>query len=335
MATRNWTNGSGLAISAANLNSLEADLAAKADGAATTTALAGKAATSHTHSSATPSVAGFLAALDKAKLDAATGGNVGSTLAMRYSDGRLGVTSPTGGTDAANKSYVDAFADLRARDGNKYVFIAGVIRNDGSPSYFQPLTESTTHRPVNIDSVTTDTSKIRINYPSIAGNMTISFLALPDETLAQAGFMMGCSVTPAYTDIKMTRLIPPVSDYVYYNGTSWVSQDNNFNGITFSGGKLHLDHKAIASDMQYSVSIMPRGGDYEYSVSPDSSPTGSTYIEIGVRDHNGAYVTTPNTNMKFYLTHGSAKNVDVNPQTVDTTAYPLGNIWLLGIMGTA
>jgi hypothetical protein len=277
-----------------------------------------------------------MSAADKAELDAATGSPTGSTLAMRYSDGRLGVTSPTGGTDAANKSYVDAreAADLAARDGNKYAFIAGVIRNDGAgTSYFQLLTESSTHRPVNIDSITTDTSKIRVNYPSINGNMTITFIALPDETLAQAGFMMGCSVTPAYTDIKMTRLVPPVSDYVYYNGTSWVSQDNNFNGITFSGGKIHLDHKAIASDMTYSVSIMPRGGDYEYSVSPDSSPTGSTFIEIGVRDHSGNYVTTPNTNMKFYLTHGSAKNVDINPQTVDTVAYPLGNIWLYGVIG--
>lgn len=299
MARRTWTNGTGLALSAANLNSLEDDIAA-----------------------------------NSAQLDAATSAATFSTLVKRAADGRYNAIDPTSNANVATKKYVDDFADLRARDGKKYVFIAGVIRNDGSPSYFQPLTESTTHRPVNIDSVTTDTSKIRINYPSIGGNMTISFLALPDETLAQAGFMMGCSVTPAYADIKLTRLVPPVSDYVSYNGTSWVSQDGNFNGITFSGGKLHLDHKAIASDTQYAVSVVARGGDYEYSVSPDSSPTGATYVEIGVRDHAGAYVTTPNTNMKFYLTHGSAKNVDINPQTVDTTAYPLGNIWLLGIMGT-
>lgn len=256
MAIRNWTNGSGLALSATNLNSLEADVA-------------------------------------------------------------------------------NGYADLKAGDGFKYKFIAGVIRNDGAGTgYFQLLNTDSTHRPVNIDSVTTDTGKIRINYPSINGNMTISFLALPDETLAQAGFMMGCSVTPAYADIKMTRLVPPVADYLYYNGTDWVSANNQFSGIWFSGGKLHVEHKAIASDMTYAVSITPRNGLYQYNVSPDASPTGQTYAEIEVRDLSGSIVSTPNTNMKLYLTHGAAKNVDINPQTVDTTAYPLGNIWLLGVIGT-
>lgn len=223
---------------------------------------------------------------------------------------------------------------LSARDGNKYAFIAGVIRNDGAGSnYWQVLPESTTHRPVNIDTVVTDSGKIRINYPSLGANMTISFLALPDETLAQAGFMMGCSVTPSRADIKMTRIVPPVADYVYYNGTSWVSQDNQFKNMWFNAGKLHLEHKKIASDMTYAVGITPRGGSYEYDVSPDASPTGTEFLEISIRDHAGAYVTTPNTGMKFYLTHGSAKSVDIDPTTVDTTAYPLGNIWLFGVMG--
>ena len=208
-----------------------------------------------------------------------------------------------------------------------------MIRNDGGTAYFQPLQESSTHRPVNISSVTTDSNKIRVSYSNLNANMTISFIALPDETLAQAGFMMGCSVTPAYTDIKMSRIVPAVADYVYYNGSDWVSQNNQFSNIWFSAGKIHLEHKAIASDMTYAISIMPRGGDYEYSVSPDSSPTGATYAEIGVRDHSGAYVTSANSNMKFYLTHGVTKVVDIDPRVIDTTLYPLSNIWLFGVMG--
>ena len=234
----------------------------------------------------------------------------------------------------SEQMHADFGTALSARDGHRYAFIAGVIRNDGTEAgFWQPLTESSTHRPVNIDSVVTDSGKIRINYDSIGANMTISFLAVPDETLAQAGFSMGSSVTPHYADIKLSRVVPPVADYIYYNGSTWISTDDQFKNIWFSGGKIHLEHKTIASDMDYSVSITPRGGDYEYTVSPDSSPTGTGYVEIGVRDHSGNYVTTPNSNMKFYLTHGSAKSVDVNPQTVDTTAYPLGNIWLFGVMG--
>jgi hypothetical protein len=125
VATRIWTNGNGLALSAANLNSLEADLAAKADNAAMTTALAGKsdtghthvkadvglgnvdntsdankpvsAATStalagksdtgHTHTAATSTAAGFMSASDKAKLDAASAGAANGNLVMRDASG--------------------------------------------------------------------------------------------------------------------------------------------------------------------------------------------------------------------------------------------------------
>lgn len=224
---------------------------------------------------------------------------------------------------------------LAAKDGKRYAFIAGVLRNDGAGAgYWQPLDTDSTHRPVNIDSVVTDSGKIRVNYSSLGANMTVSLLAVPDETLGRAGFTMGASVTPDHADIKMSRVMPPVADYVSWNGTAWVSDTNQFSNIWFSGGKLHLEHKAIASDMTYAVSITPRGGGYFYSVSPDASPTGSTFIEIGVRDAAGNYVTTPNTNMKFYLTHGAGKVVGLDPTTIDSTTYPLGNIWIFGVMGT-
>ena len=232
---------------------------------------------------------------------------------------------------ALDALYTDGLA---ANDGHRYGWVAGVLRNDGAGSgYWQPLTESSTHRPVHIDSVVTDSGKIRVNYGSLGANMTVSLVAVPDETLGRAGFTMGASVTPAYADIKMSRNMPPVADYVSYDGTTWVSDSGEFSNIWFSGGKIHLEHKPIASDMTYAVSITPRGGQYQYSVSPDSSPTGSTFIEIGVRDHTGAYITTPNTNMRFYLTHGAAKSVGLDPTTINTTTYPLGNIWIFGVMG--
>jgi len=57
---------------------------------------------------ATSVLDGLMPKADKAKLDAAVGGATGSTLAMRYSDGRLGVATPTGTGDATTKGYVDA-----------------------------------------------------------------------------------------------------------------------------------------------------------------------------------------------------------------------------------
>ena len=57
---------------------------------------------------ATASVPGTMSAADKAILDGATAAATGLTLAKRYSDGRMDVTTPTGSGNAANKSYVDA-----------------------------------------------------------------------------------------------------------------------------------------------------------------------------------------------------------------------------------
>ena len=91
--------------------------------------VATRAATSHTHDAgdittgtvaparlpaATTLAAGALSAADKAKLDGATAAATGLTLALRYSDGRLGVTAPQNQGDAASKGYVDSQVTTRA-----------------------------------------------------------------------------------------------------------------------------------------------------------------------------------------------------------------------------
>jgi len=282
----------------------------------------------------TASVPGTMSAADKAKLDAATASPTVNTLALRNSAGRIQVTAPGTDTTAATpKSYVDALTDMRAGDGHQYKFLAGVIRNDGAAAgYWQLLPESTNHRPINIDSIVSYDNKIRIQYSALAAGMTIAFFAAPDETLAQEGIIMGTSVTPTYTDIKISQTAREMSDYVSYNGTSWVSQDGVFTGITFSAGTLTLNHASIPLAAQYSVNTTPRGGTYNYPVSGGSSPTGSTKVVLEVRDQAGTLITTPNTNMRVYVSHGGGTR-DINPLLMDTVAYPLSNIWLWGIMG--
>lgn len=51
---------------------------------------------------------GLMTGADKTKLDNATATNTPSTLAIRDADGRLQVSTPVNGLDAANKSYVDS-----------------------------------------------------------------------------------------------------------------------------------------------------------------------------------------------------------------------------------
>lgn len=77
-------------------------------------ALAGLAVADHTHPVATGTTDGLMPATDKARLDAATGGNIGSTLVTRHSDGTANFSDPVGVRNAATKGYVDKADALKA-----------------------------------------------------------------------------------------------------------------------------------------------------------------------------------------------------------------------------
>ena len=62
---------------------------------------------SGTHTNATQSVAGFMSAADKKKLDGATPENTTNTVILRDSNGRAKVSNPNASNDIANKDYVD------------------------------------------------------------------------------------------------------------------------------------------------------------------------------------------------------------------------------------
>jgi len=62
---------------------------------------------SGTHPNATQSVAGFMSAADKKKLDGATASNTTNTVMLRDSSGRAKVSNPSSSYDIANKTYVD------------------------------------------------------------------------------------------------------------------------------------------------------------------------------------------------------------------------------------
>lgn len=62
---------------------------------------------SGTHPNATQSVAGFMSATDKVKLDGATASNTTNTMMLRDANGRAKVSNPSASYDIANKTYVD------------------------------------------------------------------------------------------------------------------------------------------------------------------------------------------------------------------------------------
>lgn len=176
-----------------------------------------------------------------------------------------------------------------ARDGHSYQFIAGVIRNDGDG---WKLIQDATHRPINIDSVETISDSgsgyIRLNYPSFGPNMVATVIAAPDETFASAGFTVGTSVSTTYTDIKIGAP-DQQSDYVYYDGSKWISTNGVFSDITFSSGKIVLKHKTISQDALHAISVTPRGPRFEYAVSNDGSSFTANTLRIEVRDNSPEY----------------------------------------------
>jgi hypothetical protein len=209
--------------------------------------------------------------------------------------------------------------------------VVGALRNvDGT---WEVITD-TNHTPVNIDTVTTTGTDITVNYTSLDGIKVGSFVAVPDETLARQGFFCGASVSATSAVISMSQAIPSYSDYVAYTGGAWVSANGVFT-CAYSGGVLTLTHPALIG-VGANVSLTGRDGTtiaYTPSISGGSSTTATT-LNIVFRDSAGAIVTTPDTNMRVYATHGGGLR-SVNPSEITTTIYPNSNIWLMGMMQTA
>lgn len=212
--------------------------------------------------------------------------------------------------------------------GRRYRVVAGVIRNAGAAPYWQPLNDSG-HRPSLIDSVSTSTTAITINHAAIGATRVVSMVAVPDEALSAAGFTVGASAGLASTVLTLSRRHPQYSDFVSYNGTSWVSNNGVFTGLTFSGaGTLTANHPTLALAAAFGISAVPRGSLYRMA-SPGIS---FSYADLQFVNSAGAVVTTPNTNMGVYLSRGGHFEAAVNPQTVDTTAFPGSNIWVYGVL---
>lgn len=211
---------------------------------------------------------------------------------------------------------------LSARNGHKNVFLAGVIRNSGAGWEVLPI--GTNHRPVNIDSVETLTDGdgvngfIRVHYELLGAETTVGFIAVPDETLASHGFLMGTSVTETRTDIRLSQAARAASDYVYFDGADWVSYDGVFSALAFDAGVLTLTHGAhtIPLAAQYDLSVTPRGPGYEYGISQNSSPTGVISLAVEIRDDAPEYAD--------YVYWDSTNSVWVSQNGVFTFSYNSG-----------
>lgn len=229
---------------------------------------------------------------------------------------------------------LDLDAIVGGAAGRSYKVVGGVIRNNGGPSYWQPINDAG-HRPTLIDSVSTSTSSITVNH-AIGASKIAALVAVPDETLTAAGFALGTSVATDATTIFLSRHGRVLSDYVSYNGSVWSSSSGVFTPTWDATAQaLVLTHPAVPTSSAFAASILPRGGSYLASAKGGSNAASETHIAVEFWDFAGVKATAPSANMRLFVTRGGHFEPEVNPQAVDTTAFPNSNIWVLGVFETA
>lgn len=226
-------------------------------------------------------------------------------------------------TAAGNVKSVDSTKKLEV--------IGGCLRNETNA--WQPL-ENSAHGTLGVASVTTSTTGITLNFSKTFSKI-ISFVAVPDETLATAGVHIGSSVGTGLAEIRLGGGVG-VDGYVSYNGTSWVVDGpagvtaawDNANGcVVVSYPTLPVASTVTGTEL----TLTPRSGT-RCSLSNDVSYGGGSFgVDFYAAD--GTKFTSPGTTMRFRFGHHATGLL--NAQQVNTTYLPNSNIWWLAIMETA
>lgn len=214
---------------------------------------------------------------------------------------------------------------LRGAEGRPVKLVSGVLRNTGSAGgYWQPRDEPG-YKPTNIDSVTTTSSTITVDYSALRATRVLHFAVEPDEVLARQGYSAGVAPTLTNATITLGRA-QTIADLVSYNGTTWTSGLSVFNP-TFTAGKLKLTHPYMGG---VSVALSGRGGIYLPQITADPSAILDTEVNINFFDFAGVQVTTADTNMKVYVSRSHAGGI--NPQDTDTTRHPNSDLFFSALV---
>lgn len=212
--------------------------------------------------------------------------------------------------------------------GGNYAIVSGVIRNYDDSNGWVLVTEAG-HVALNILSVTTGASSITVNFNLADGDSVSTFIAVPDDTLAGAGFTVGASVVPSAATIVLKQQTKKISDYVSWNGSAFTSQNSVFTIGSFTAGLLTLTHPTVVT-VPATVQLQMRSG--VYIPAWETASSGTTTIKFF--DYAGTLITTADTNMKLYVNRGLPSGND-DPALVNTTTYPSSNIWFFGIIRKA
>lgn len=219
-----------------------------------------------------------------------------------------------------------------ARAGKRYLLYGGVLRNNGSPNYWQPI-EDASHSSVGIESVTTSGATISITHPNLGAAKMLSYACICDEQLTAAGFSVGASVGTNTDVLTLARSRPTIQGSARYNGSAWVWVGTSGVTLSYTAGILKITHPTIEGNLSstYGIAVSAGGVSNAHPVLVNTTPL-VTELQIQWLDRTtGTLLTTPSTDMRAFVQHGGGGTASVNPQSVDTTAYPSSNIWVMGL----
>lgn len=217
---------------------------------------------------------------------------------------------------------------LRGAEGRPVRLVSGVLRNTGSAGgYWQPRDEAG-YKPTNIDSVTTATSTITVDFSSLKATRVLYCAVEPDEILSRQGYSAGAAPTLTQAVITLGRA-QTIADLVSYNGTTWTSGLGVFTP-TFTTGKLRLTHPYMGG---VSVALSGRGGTYLPQITPDAGAILDTELNVHFYDFAGVKVDTPDANMRVYVSRSHAGGL--NPQDTDTTRHPSSELFFSALVEVA
>lgn len=216
---------------------------------------------------------------------------------------------------------------VRGRDGQTYRVVAGALRNDGSG--WAQIGDP--HVSSGIDSISVVNGGIVVDYTSVGASKVVSFVAVPDESFALAGFNFGASVGLTSAMITGAVVANSVSDYISWNGSAFVSLNGVFTFGAWDGTNKNVKimyPSKVQYNSPFAVAITPRG-----ATSTRASDAGGGFGADGcfVSFFNSAgLMSAPDSTCKFTLTKSIA-TAKVDLGTVTTATLPNSNIWVLGI----
>ena len=183
--------------------------------------------------------------------------------------------------------------------------------------------DNDTHRPINVASVTSDTSKITVTY-NFTASKVCGFACGPDETYIADDITFGASVGVSAANIY-ARISKTISGYISYGGSAWdISKAPGVVSAVWDTDKLVITHGSLYQDIPniYNASVTHRGGVHVAEL----GGVGPEYINVEFYDFTGTKITTPNTNMKFFFEHSGHGAVDPTILTQWGS-----NIWAIGL----